>query len=87
MSSDDDTLKKIRDAESTIKSPIPVPEAVVVFPSGDPSPSVLAEEEKKCDSTPQPSETRVKPSTSMSSPVREKRYPSRMRKAPQKLDL
>ena len=69
-------IEQLRDAESTFKVTIPEPEIVFLFPYGGSQPSVpTGVEGKKCDSTTQPNEARVKPSASVSSPVRENRYP------------
>ena len=78
-------IEQLRDACSTISAPISLPKAAIVLPSGDPPSSGLPgrEEEKEHDATPQTTATRVEPDTS----VKEKRFPSRFRKAPQKTDL
>ena len=82
-------IEQLRDARSTISAPISLRNAAIVLPSGYPPSSVLpgGEEGKECDAIPLTTATRVEPDASVSSSVKEKRYPSWIRKAPQKLYL
>ena len=84
-------IEQLRDASSTISAPISLLKAGFVLPSGDLSSSVLpgGEDEKECDATPEAANHCNMCGTGRFSVfvTERKLLPSRISKAPQKLDL